>query len=153
MWITERASDLTPGWHRTGDVGHFDARERLWYEGRLAHVITMSDGPVSSVAAEHAAQTVPGVGRVAVVGVGPRGSQSPVAVIETVPPAAKPHVAPADLAERVRATIDFATGLAVSAVLVIPEQPTDIRHNSKIDRAELSDWAEQALATGKMSAL
>ena len=153
LWITERASDLTPGWHRTGDVGHFDARERLWYEGRLAHVITMSDGPVSSVAAEHAAQTVPGVGRVAVVGVGPRGSQSPVAVIETVPPAAKPHVAPADLAERVRATIDFATGLAVSAVLVIPEQPTDIRHNSKIDRAELSDWAEQALATGKMSAL
>ena len=62
-------------------------------------------------------------------------------------------MAPADLAERVRATIDFATGLAVSAVLVIPEQPTDIRHNSKIDRAELSDWAEQALATGKMSAL
>ena len=41
----------------------------------------------------------------------------------------------------------------MSAVLVIPEQPTDIRHNSKIDRAELSDWAEQALATGKMSAL
>ncbi|WP_270263964.1 alpha/beta fold hydrolase [Kocuria marina] len=153
LWITERASDLTPGWHRTGDVGHFDARERLWYEGRLAHVITMAHGPVSSVAAEHAAQTVPGVGRVAVVGVGPRGAQSPVAVIETVPPAAKPHVAPADLAERVRATIDFATGLAVSSVLVIPEQPTDIRHNSKIDRAELSDWAEQALATGKMSAL
>ncbi|RKQ36594.1 alpha/beta fold hydrolase [Kocuria tytonis] len=153
LWITERASDLTPGWHRTGDVGHFDARERLWYEGRLAHVITMSHGPVSSVAAEHAAQTVPGVGRVAVVGVGPTGSQSAVAVIETVPAASGPALADAELSERVRATVDMATGLPVSAVLVIPEQPTDIRHNSKIDRAELSDWAERALATGKLSAL
>ena len=153
LWITERASDLTPGWHRTGDVGHFDARERLWYEGRLAHVITMSSGPVSSVAAEHAAQTVPGVGRVAVVGVGPTGSQSAVAVIETEPAASEPALADAELSERIRATVDFATGVPVSAVLVIPEQPTDIRHNSKIDRAELSDWAERALATGKLSAL
>ncbi|RLZ03301.1 hydrolase [Kocuria tytonicola] len=153
LWITERASDLTPGWHRTGDVGHFDARERLWYEGRLAHVITMPSGPVSSVAAEHAAQTVPGVGRVAVVGVGPTGSQSAVAVIETVPAASKPALADAELSERIRATVDFATGVPVSAVLVIPEQPTDIRHNSKIDRAVLSDWAERALATGKLSAL
>ena len=55
--------------------------------------------------------------------------------------------------ERVRATVEFATGLPVSAVLVIPEHPTDIRHNSKIDRAELSDWAERALATGKLSSL
>ena len=153
LWITERASDETPGWHRTGDVGHFDARERLWYEGRLAHVITMSDGPVSSVAAEHAAQTVPGVGRAAVVGVGPAGSQSAVAVVETDPPASAPALASAELSERVRATVEFATGLPVSAVLVIPEHPTDIRHNSKIDRAELSDWAERALATGKLSTL
>ncbi|WP_290500492.1 alpha/beta fold hydrolase [Kocuria sp. UBA5001] len=153
LWITERESDLTPGWHRTGDVGHFDARERLWYEGRLAHVITMAQGPVSSVAAEHAAQTVPGVGRVAVVGVGPVGSQSAVAVIETEPRAEKPHLAPAELSERVRATVDFATGLPVSAVLVVPEQPTDIRHNSKIDRTALSGWAERALSTGKLSDL
>ena len=153
LWITERASDGTPGWHRTGDVGHFDARERLWYEGRLAHVITMSDGPVSSVAAEHAAQTVPGVGRAAVVGVGPAGSQSAVAVIETDPAASAPALASPELTERIRTTVHATTGLPVSAVLVVPEHPTDIRHNSKIDRAELSDWAERALATGKLSAL
>ena len=105
------------------------------------------------MAAEHAAQTVPGVGRAAVVGVGPAGSQSAVAVVETDPPASAPALASAELSERVRATVEFATGLPVSAVLVIPEHPTDIRHNSKIDRAELSDWAERALATGKLSAL
>ena len=57
----------------------------------------MSGGPVSSVAAEHAAQTVPGVGRAAVVGVGPAGSQSAVAVVETDPPASAPALASAEL--------------------------------------------------------
>ena len=33
------AARATPGWHRTGDVGHLDAEGRLWVEGRLVHVI------------------------------------------------------------------------------------------------------------------
>ena len=41
----------------------------------------------------------------------------------------------------------------MSAVLVVPEQPTDIRHNSKIDRARVADWAEAVLAGGKAGAL
>lgn len=153
LWLTERASDLTPGWHRTGDVGHFDARERLWVEGRLAHVITTAAGPVTSVAAEHAAQTVPAVDRAAVVGVGPRHAQTPVAVIETSPAATKPGLAPSELAEWIRATVEHATGLRLSAVLVIPEHPTDIRHNSKIDRAALSRWADNALSGGRIRSL
>ena len=153
LWITERISDQTPGWHRTGDVGHFDAKERLWVEGRLAHVINTSRGPVTPVAAEHAAESVPGVGRTALVGVGPQGSQTTVAVIETDPAPQKPGLAPADLADRVRSTVEFATGIRPSAVMVIPEHPTDIRHNSKIDRAALSQWAERVLSGGKMSAL
>lgn len=153
LWITERESDMTPGWHRTGDVGHFDFRGRLWVEGRMAHVISTSSGPVTPVAAEHAAETVPGVSRTALVGVGPRGSQSPVLVIETEPAAAKPGVAPLELADAVRSTVASTTGVRVSAVLVIPEHPTDIRHNSKIDRTALSQWAERALTGGKMSSL
>ena len=153
LWLTERASALTPGWHRTGDVGHFDARERLWVEGRLAHVITTAAGPVTSVAAEHAAQTVPAVARAAVVGVGPQHAQTPVAVVETRPAAAKPGLAPGELAEWLRATVEHATGLRLSAVLVIPEHPTDIRHNSKIDRTALSQWAERVLSGGRMRSL
>jgi hypothetical protein len=37
-------------------------------------------------------------------------------------------------------------------VLSVPRLPTDIRHNSKIDRARLSDWAERILAGGKPTA-
>jgi len=34
-------------------------------------------------------------------------------------------------------------------VLVVPAQPTDIRHNAKIDRTRLSRWASRVLAGGR----
>jgi hypothetical protein len=39
-------------------------------------------------------------------------------------------------------------GVSVSAVLTVPSQPTDIRHNAKIDRTRLSRWATKVLAGG-----
>ncbi len=150
LWATEHLSTQLPGWHRTGDVGHFDAAGRLWVEGRLAHVIVSAGGVLTPVAAEHAAQAVPGVGRVAVVGVGPVGRQVPVAVAETVPPAARPGPADPLLAGAVREAVREATGMDLAAVLVLPEHPTDIRHNSKIDRALLAGWADAALAGGRI---
>lgn len=151
LWATEHEATALPGWHRTGDVGHLDAAGRLWVEGRLAHVVVTAEGVRTPVAAEHAAQDVPGTGRVAVVGVGPRGRQVPVAVAETVPPARRPGPADPELAGAVRAAVRGATGLDLAAVLVLPEHPTDVRHNSKIDRALLAGWAEAALAGGRIS--
>ena len=46
-----------------------------------------------------------------------------------------------------------AAPVPVAAVLVADEIPTDIRHNSKIDRARVADWAEAVLAGGKAGAL
>lgn len=150
LWYTEHLSTQLPGWHRTGDVGHFDAAGRLWVEGRLAHTIVSAGGVLTPVAAEHAAQTVPGVGRAAVVGVGPTGTQVPVAVVETVPPAPGPGPADRLLAGAVREAVRGATGMDLAAVLVLAEHPTDIRHNSKIDRALLAGWADAALAGGRI---
>jgi hypothetical protein len=36
-------------------------------------------------------------------------------------------------------------------VLVVPRLPTDIRHNSKIDRTGLARWANGILAGGRMA--
>ena len=49
-----------------------------------------------------------------------------------------------DLAEAVRASTD----LPVAAVLVRTSMPVDIRHQSKIDRAELAQWAGDVLSGG-----
>lgn len=148
LWLTQRDSVRTPGWHRTGDVGHFDAAGRLWVEGRLGHVVTAPGSVVTPVGAEQAIEGLDDVGLAAVVGVGPSGTQAVVAVVQTVPAARRAGPADPELAGRVRDAAREA-GVGVSAVLVVPAQPTDIRHNAKIDRTRLARWASKVLAGGR----
>lgn len=151
LWLTNRAADaaVTTGerWHRTGDVGHLDASGRLWVEGRMPHVITTGAGLITPVALEQRIDALPAVRRSAVVGVGPQGVQHVIAVLETTARSRRVHLAEPDLAAAVR---DAVQGPDVAAVLVVPQLPTDIRHNSKIDRTRLSEWAAGVLAGGRM---
>jgi acyl-coenzyme A synthetase/AMP-(fatty) acid ligase len=117
-------------------------------EGRLAHVVTVPGAVVTPVGGEQAIERLDGVGMAAVVGVGPAGTQAAAAVVETVPPARKAGLATAELAARVREAARTA-GVSVAAVLVVHAQPTDIRHNAKIDRTRLSRWASSVLAGGR----
>ena len=143
LWLTDRASRRVDGarpgerWHRTGDVGHLDPAGRLWVEGRLPHVITTASGVVTPVAVEQSAETVAGVARAAAVGVGPSGTQQVVVVAETSPPSPRVQLADESLAASIRA----AAGLSLAAVILVPRLPTDVRHNSKIDRSSLAAWA------------
>jgi acyl-CoA synthetase (AMP-forming)/AMP-acid ligase II/pimeloyl-ACP methyl ester carboxylesterase len=148
LWLIQRESSSLPGWHRTGDVGHFDAAGRLWVEGRLAHVVTAPGAVVTPVGAEQAIERLDSVRLAAITGVGPAGTQAVVAVVETVPPARKAGPAAPQLAGQVREAAREA-GVNVSAVLEVPAQPTDIRHNAKIDRTRLSRWASRVLAGGR----
>jgi acyl-CoA synthetase (AMP-forming)/AMP-acid ligase II/pimeloyl-ACP methyl ester carboxylesterase len=153
LWLTDRAAlretpDPSAGaggagrWHRTGDIGHLDARGRLWIEGRLPHVLVTSAGPLAPVGPEQDIERVDRVRRAAIVGVGPRGLQQAVAVVESVPPASRAALADPELTAAVRAS----TATPIVAVLVVPALPTDIRHNSKIDRTRLAAWAQRTLA-------
>jgi acyl-coenzyme A synthetase/AMP-(fatty) acid ligase len=148
LWLTQEASTGVAGWHRTGDVGHFDSDGRLWVEGRLAHVVTAPGSVVTPVGAEQAIERVAGIRMAAIVGVGPAGTQAVTAVVETVPPVRKAGPAGPELAGKVREAARTA-GISVAAVLVVPAQPTDIRHNAKIDRMRLSRWAASVLAGGR----
>jgi acyl-coenzyme A synthetase/AMP-(fatty) acid ligase/pimeloyl-ACP methyl ester carboxylesterase len=144
LWVIERASSRNPGWHRTGDVGHLDHAGRLWVEGRLVHLISAPDGPVTPVGIEQAIEARDEVGMAAVVGVGPVGTQQVVAVV--VPTAAmrgSGPLAPPALATAVRAA---AAATPLAAVLTSRRLPTDVRHASKIDRAAVADWADRVLA-------
>ena len=144
LWATERRSSRNPGWHRSGDVGHLDADGRLWIEGRLVHVITTADGPVTPVGLEQRLETQDGVEAVAVVGVGPAGTQVVVAVV--VPrDGSRSVLAPPELAAAARAAV----GVPLAAVLQIARLPVDIRHASKIDRLEVGRWAARVLAGGR----
>jgi acyl-coenzyme A synthetase/AMP-(fatty) acid ligase len=147
LWLTERDSARDQGWHHTGDVGHLDGAGRLWVRGRLAHVITTASEILTPVGVEQRVETLDGVARAAAVGVGPVGTQVLAVVVETRPGAPRPAVAPLSFMDSVRSVVDQ----PVAAVLVVPTLPTDIRHNSKIDRSRLARWADRVLAGAAMS--
>jgi acyl-coenzyme A synthetase/AMP-(fatty) acid ligase/pimeloyl-ACP methyl ester carboxylesterase len=145
LWATEHASSRDAGWHRTGDVGHLDAAGRLWVEGRLAHVISTADGPLTPVGTEQRIEAHTPVTAAALVGVGPRGTQQPVAVV--VPQARRRRgLADDELARAVRAAAD----VRLAAILTVPSLPVDIRHAAKIDRSRLARWAERVLSGGRV---
>ncbi|WP_218219820.1 alpha/beta fold hydrolase [Nesterenkonia sp. Act20] len=162
LWFTDRISrrDTHDGllWHRTNDIGHFDADSRLWIEGRLQHVLTTAAGPIGPGTVETPVDALPEVARSAAVPVGPRGTQAVVVIVEPESESeseraalreGRSPVAEVSFAARVRAAVPE---IQVAAVLVLDELPTDVRHNSKIDRTGLAAWAERVLAGEKVGA-
>jgi acyl-CoA synthetase (AMP-forming)/AMP-acid ligase II len=141
LWHTEFVASRPRGWHATGDVGRLDGDGRLWVGGRLGHVITTDAGPRAPVALEQAIESIRDVAAAAVVGVGPRGTQQIVALVEPVAPLSSPRLAALDRVDAVRSAV----GDSVVAVFELPELPVDRRHNSKIDRTRLAAWAESAV--------
>jgi len=70
-----------------------------------------------------------------------------VAVVEPHDTSIKPGLAPTELTDAVR----DATDIEIAAVLVTDRVPVDIRHNSKINRPVLAQWAAKVLAGGKVT--
>jgi acyl-CoA synthetase (AMP-forming)/AMP-acid ligase II/pimeloyl-ACP methyl ester carboxylesterase len=146
LWVTDQAAASHPGWHRTGDVGALDEHGRLWVQGRMVHVISTADGPVTPVGIEQSVQrnlgnltgATGGKPGVAVVGVGPEGTQQVVVVLT----GSGGPLAPLALTDTARA----AAGRDVAAVLVTKTLPVDIRHNSKVDRVAVGQWAARVLS-------
>ncbi len=127
--------------HRSGDLGYVDEQGRLWFCGRKSHRIETADGMVPNVPVEglYAALLQ---GRVAVVGVGPRGAERPVLIVEFN--GVRPRLE-ADWERVVLAKADGTrwAGVVKHAVPFFGPFPTDARHNSKIKNEELKVWAEK----------
>ncbi|MCJ7797137.1 MAG: AMP-binding protein, partial [Thermoleophilia bacterium] len=131
-------------WHRMGDVGYFDGEGRLWFCGRMAHRVETGEATLFSIPCETIFNRHPRVRRSALVGVGERGRQRPVIVIELR------RGDPGGGREALTAEL-LALGAAdprtacIRTVLYHPGFPVDIRHNAKIRREELAAWAERRL--------
>jgi acyl-coenzyme A synthetase/AMP-(fatty) acid ligase len=146
LWHTQQLARQAGGnpvrtWHRTGDVGNLDEAGNLWIEGRVVHLIDTPSGMVAPVPLEIAAESLPGVVRAAAVGIGPRGVQQIVIVVET--DGALDGPAPTTLAAAVRRVT---APHQVAAVWTTARLPVDIRHNAKIDRTALGHTMERRLS-------
>jgi acyl-CoA synthetase (AMP-forming)/AMP-acid ligase II len=135
-------------WHRMGDVGRLDEEGDLWFLGRKAHRIETHKGLLMPVGLEQVFDLADHVERTAVIGVGQRGNERPLLVVQP-----KRGILPRSKVMRERLAIDILrVGLwhpacsVVEGVLFKPQLPVDVRHNAKIDRLALKAWAEQRTA-------
>lgn len=141
--ITETLADgSTRIVHRMGDVGYFDAQGRLWFCGRKTQRVETAQGPLYTEQVEPVFNTVAGVRRTALVGIGPAGAQRPVLCYELEPGVKD---APAIVAA-LRAVAAAHPHLAgICDFLRHKAFPVDIRHNAKIGREKLAVWAAARL--------
>lgn len=122
--------------HRMGDVGYFDEQGRLWYCGRKSHRVLTNDGVLFTEQIEGIFNVHPLVARTALVGV----NGEPVLWVE---PRARL------IQDKIKnELIELAQGhpqaSKIKEFLFMKKFPTDVRHNSKIIREELTAKAAKS---------
>ena len=133
--------------HRMGDLGWFDGEGRLWFCGRKSQrVVVDAFTTLCTEQIEPVFNTHPQVRRSALVGVGTPGAQRPVLCVELVT-----GIVPAQHAQIADALRHLADALVhtakVDTFLFHPKFPVDIRHNAKIGREKLAQWATRQLGS------
>ena len=125
-------------WHRMGDLGAIDERGRLWFHGRRAEKLETSDGSMTTESVEPSFSDHNDVRRCALIGLGPRGKQRAVLVVE-------PRRMPTDYREAKVLVDDLRHHASanrhsarVAAIVFQRALPTDIRHNAKIHRLNVT---------------
>jgi acyl-CoA synthetase (AMP-forming)/AMP-acid ligase II len=134
-------------WHRLGDAGYLDDQGRFWFCGRVAHRVLAETGPMYTIPCEAIFNQHADVRRSALVGIGPPGRQRPAIAVEPLP-----GRLPRTARDR-QAFLDALRQLAQSSPLTEsideflfhPAFPVDIRHNVKIFRERLAQWAARQL--------
>ncbi|MEY2745186.1 MAG: hypothetical protein RL112_228 [Planctomycetota bacterium] len=142
-----KVPDAGGKWHRIGDLGWLDDDGRLWFCGRATHALHTREGLAPSLPTQLCAQRHPAVRRAALVGVGARGEEAPVLVLQ-------PSDAAFDRAEAAREVLLLLERSGARAVAPWPrparalwkdEFPLDVRHNAKIRNEDLREWARREL--------
>ena len=143
--VRSKIRDGDAFWHRMGDVGYLDDRERFWFCGRLAHRLLTPEGPMYTILCEAIFNRHPAVYRSALVGLGRSGEQRPVIIVELhkdrMPrnPEARAHLR--EELEQLGQSSPLTSG--IRDFRLHPNLPVDIRHNAKIFREKLARWVEQ----------
>ncbi|MCE3013954.1 MAG: AMP-binding protein [Proteobacteria bacterium] len=118
--------------HRMGDVGYTDAQGRVWFCGRKTHVVPTPTGPLYSIQVEGLFNVHPAIKRSALI-----SFQGDAGLVVELKNGFKFDQVKADL-EKINHTLSH----PMKVILSHPAFPVDVRHNIKIDRIALSEWAK-----------
>ncbi len=152
-------------WRRVGDVGYVDAQNRFWFCGRKSHRVETPYGPLFTIPCEAISNELPKIFRSALVGVPlpddfvepsdiserakefRRQWREPAMVVEPYPNARPENEVEA---ERIQAEVLEILGKnaltnRIRRVFICESFPVDVRHNAKINRELLAEWASAKL--------
>lgn len=119
-------------WHRMGDAGYLDEDGVLWFCGRLSERVKTAAGTLFTECVEGFFHGLPGLKRVALIGMGGGAVKEPALVVEVLPGARFDEQA---ILERARGQ---ALTAGIQRVFRSRAFPVDVRHNAKINRLELA---------------
>ncbi len=135
-----RDGDLPLLWHRTGDLGRMDTEGRLWYCGRKSQRVIASDRVYFTIPCEAVFNRHPGVARSALVRVRRLSGLEPAICIELDKGIKKSEI----LRNELRALAgEYNTTAGITQFLFHKNFPVDPRHNAKIYREKLAEWAQK----------
>ena len=158
QYVTRTAANplakITDGdsvWHRMGDVGYLDDNDRFWFCGRKSHRVQVPGGTMFTVPCEAIFNRHQDIYRSALVGLGKIGSQTPCIVCEPWPekwPQSESELnrLRGELAQ-MASTSWLTDSIQQRHILFRKSLPVDIRHNSKIFREQIAEWASSKLDT------
>jgi acyl-CoA synthetase (AMP-forming)/AMP-acid ligase II len=136
-----KVTDGDRQWHRMGDVGYLDDRDRFWFCGRKAHRVVMGKRTLYTVPCEAIFNNHPAIDRSALVPRGQRPHQIPVIIVQPLP-----EHRPQNESDRRRLIAELLelasrnplTRRIEEVIVRDTPLPVDIRHNSKIFREQLA---------------
>ena len=136
------AAPASPVWHRMGDCGYLDENGRLWFCGRKAERVETAAGTLHTEPCEQVFRSHALAARCALIGLGVRGQQRSALVIEGRPANSS---AARRLARELRElALRHPHTASIKLFYFHPKFPVDVRHNAKIHRLTLAQWAVTA---------
>lgn len=130
-------------WHRMGDLGWMDEHQNVWFLGRKVHRVETSQGTYYSIQMESIFNQHPKIKRSALVKIQDKNQIVPGLVIERFDGEKKMSAGFLKELEVLKESAEFTKD--IKYFFLHPSFPVDVRHNIKIDRLKLSEWAQNKL--------
>ena len=142
---TSKAKIVKDGvlWHRMGDLGWLDDDGNLWFLGRKVHRVETESSTYFSIQMEAIFNQHPKVKRSALVKIIEGSNVVPGLVIERNDGSVKLEESFYRELLAMKDSTEFTK--SIKHFFVYKNFPVDVRHNIKIDRVKLSNWAQNKL--------
>ena len=132
-----------------GDLGYWDKNGNLGFMGRKAECIKTKNGPIETERYEPFVNTIDGIKRCALIGIGDGTIKEPSLVVEM---STRLQYSPSGIIKKMRSALSQKfPEHDIQRIFVQKKLPVDSRHNAKIHRLSLAKkWTRKVKKNQKL---